>query len=1159
MSAQIFSSRRIAELVASRPETALIPTHEQSKVIEQPLGESVLVIAGAGSGKTETMANRVVWLVANGLASPREILGLTFTRKAAGELNERVARGLATFTDRLIDARERNLLTQEESNRSADLESILTDGLDLPTVSTYNSFAAGIVQEFGALAGVVSTATLIDEAAAWRIARDVVCQSTDTSLIASPQSIASLVKLVLALDHAVSDNLSSFDKVEKVIHDFHRVRHLPYSEKIATTGAEGKLWAVVRDALDATTDTLMVNRLAREYAQEKRRLDVIEFSDQLRLAFETTESFAPVISLSRERSPIVLLDEVQDTSVGQTRLLSRLFRGQSVMAVGDPNQSIYGWRGASANNLSSFYNDFADTKPSQFHESLSLSVSWRNPATILQAANVIAAPLNESSPFSVPKLQARARPECDIPPTEIEALFPETVDEEYAAIAGWVRDARAEHLTRTGAQATAAVIFRSRASMPAVSAALNAVGVPNRIVGVGGLLGTPEVTDLVCALRCVWYADAGSELIRLLVGPRFAVGVADIAGLNECARWFSRRDAAWQVLPQEDRKSAGGLVDADSEFSVLDALDEIVNIQDSSHAALVQITEEGLTRLREAGTVLRQLRHSVAAGVQELLRMTVEALRLDIELDANESHGFAGSAVARANIDAFSNLVEGFMRTDAHGTLSSVLAWIERVSELDQVAEHVPEPEPGTVQLITGHGSKGLEWDLVVVPRMVANEFPVSSRTGLGWLRTGEIPDELRGDASARPHLNWRIAMTQEDLREAIGGYSKKVQGETIPVEGYKDRLAANQQEEERRLAYVVITRSASRLLLTGSYWAGHTSAREPSPYLIELAEAGVLAPIPLTSAYESDPTVRDERTMQWPLDPLGARRTPVRRAAELVRERIDQIACVANGDIGEERVGDVSAGDAEIADINVDPVVQLLIAERHANRVAFGGENQSMSVQRITASTFHEFIEDPDAVERRTLRPLPQQPFRRTRTGNLFHEWVERRATTEKGTAVALFDDGPGGSHIEPPAADEVRELDHLIDCFHRSRWATLQPIAVEQEITLPFAGQSLVCKLDAVFEHNPSAEHRFEIVDWKTGKPPRNEAEKESRLFQLDLYRHAYALWRGIDPSRISASLYYVADEVEIQNATPRSLEELERMWISAREKLTAQSLGS
>jgi DNA helicase-2/ATP-dependent DNA helicase PcrA len=209
---------------------------------------------------------------------------------------------------------------------------------------------------------------------------------------------------------------------------------------------------------------------------------------------------------------------------------------------------------------------------------------------------------------------------------------------------------------------------------------------------------------------------------------------------------------------------------------------------------------------------------------------------------------------------------------------------------------------------------------------------------------------------------------------------------------------------------------------------------------------------------------------------------------------------------------------------------------------------------ERITASTFHEFIDDPALAERRRLRPVPQRPYRRTRIGNRFHEWVERRATTARGTALPLTGLDLEGWEPELAEFDGEAELRPLIEQFEQSRWAGLQPIAVEQEVTLPFAGRTLVCKLDAVyrFPGHGGAADRFEIVDWKAGRSPRTDAERESRFFQLDLYRHAYAQWAGVDPGRIDVSLFYVAEGVELTGSRPRSLEELEEIWSSAAARL-------
>ena len=1122
----VFSAERIAELLTVPPNTPLTPTTEQQAVIEHPLAGTALVVAGAGSGKTETMANRVVWLVANGLVAPDEVLGLTFTRKAAGELRERIAGRLATFAERLTDASERGMLSEPEQARATEVVALLTDGLELPDVSTYNAFAAAVLQEFGVAAGVAPGAAIIDEATAWGLARSIVRDSRDPELVTSDLSIAKLVGHILQLDHSVADNLTSFDRVDQVVTEFGRVAQLPYNEKERQSGATGKLYAPVRDALRALEETPLITRLARAYSEEKQGRGLLEFSDQLALATRTIERSAEAVSSIRRRYRAVLLDEVQDTSVGQTRFLSRIFAGMPVMAVGDPHQSIYGWRGASAEGLSSFHQDFGGRGVPA--DTLSLSTSWRNPVSVLAAANAISAPLAAESAVEVPRLESRAGAAAG----SLDWRFPETVHEERLELAAWMRDARKAHLAEHGKPPTAAVVFRTRSHMAAFSAALTDAGVPNRIVGLGGLLTTPEVTDIVSVLRCVWYADASSELIRVLTGPRFQVGAADLAGLRDAARWFGDRDVTQQPLDDRDREADRVLPDPDRAFTLVDALDQLARMKPGRHRAFAGVSDAGLERLREAGQMLAELRLGVGGSITELITETVYALRLDIELDANETRATAGKSAAHANIDSFVQLVDQFLSIDGAATLASLLEWIERATEADEVAEHVAAPSPDTVHLITAHGSKGLEWDLVAVPRLVAGEFPGQARSGNGWLRTGQIPDELRGDAAARPALNWRISETQQELKERIAEYAQAL----------KDRHA----QEERRLAYVAVTRSASRLLVTGSFWGGQTRARVPSEFLLELQEQGLVSGLPEASAHESDPSEREELTLTWPLDPLGARGAAVFAAADALRARLD-VAAVDDG--GADK-------DASF----IDPTVRLLLAERHARQ----GNAEAPLPARITASTFHEFVDDPVTAERTRLRPVPQRPFRRTRVGNRFHEWVERRATTARGTALTLAGFEPRGSEeiaqIDPDQqvgqgenlGQDAAELQPLIDQFERSRWAARQPISVEQEVVLPFAGRSLVCKLDAVFEEiGADGAPRFEVVDWKSGRAPATDEERESRFFQLDLYRHAYAQWAGIAPERIDVTLFYVAEGIELRGDTPRSLAELEQLWREAAER--------
>lgn len=372
--------------------------------------------------------------------------------------------------------------------------------------------------------------------------------------------------------------------------------------------------------------------------------------------------------------------------------------------------------------------------------------------------------------------------------------------------------------------------------------------------------------------------------------------------------------------------------------------------------------------------------------------------------------------------------------------------------------------------------------------------------------------------------LNWRTAMTQKELADDINAYKLEL----------RERFDA----EERRLAYVAITRAASKLFLSGSFWGGQKTARGPSRVLRELEEAGILTGLPEASDFEEDPTESSAQSLQWPLDPLGGRSAAVQLAATEVRQHLTRVA-----------------------PLSIDPGVRLLLAEH-----VTGQSERSMpfASDRITASTFHEFIADPVRAARWKQRPLPQRPYRRTKLGNSFHEWVERRTSTPRGTELALWGPGDEASPVEEGADnfpgefvnEDVSELQQLMTHFERSRWADLQPVAVELEITLPFAGRRLVCKLDAVYQTGAGSEARYEVIDWKSGRPPKNASERNERFFQLDLYRQAYASWAGIAPERIDVSLFYVSHEVELRGETMRTLDELEAIWLEA-ESRRAQTL--
>lgn len=1084
----------------------LPPTEEQTAVIESPL-EPALVVAGAGSGKTETMAARVVWLVANRIVRRDEVLGLTFTRKAAGELAERIQRRLqrlAEFESRglvpyLAELHARGSLDvfghleraggRAEAARHAAMAALVAETgaqrvetdddtlLHRPTVSTYNSFADQIVREHALRIGRDAEAAVLSESAAWLLMRRVIFASDDPRLEARGEAVRSIVDAALRIARDGVDNMVSFDALAAFPDRFREVLTRPSTSRATV------VYADVATAEEKVGALSLLADLARAYAAEKRRVGVMDFSDQVAGACELVHGHPAVRSEIGERYRVVLLDEYQDTSVVQTDLLSTLFAGSAVMAVGDPHQAIYGWRGASAGNLGGFAEAFSAGIPCAQY---SLLTSWRNSGRVLDAANAVLAPLAVSAPIPVASL----RPRPGAPAGDVQFGFDADLDAETDRVAAWFERVRAERAA-SGASTTGAILFRSKKHMVRFGDALGRRGIPHRILGLGGLLSTPEVVDVVSALRVISDPTAGSALIRLLAGPRWSIGLPDLRELASLARRIARHDTALQPLAPEVvdaiRGSAG-----DDGGSLVDALDFVLRHK-PDHGWLAGFSEPARDRLRDAAAVFAGLRQAVGMPLPELVRVIELELRLDIELAANETRGPA--RIASAQLRAFVDELHGFLAADETGSLTSLLAWLDHAEQLDEFAPRTEPPEEDVVQLLTIHGSKGLEWDAVAVVRLVTDELPSLARDTKGWLGFGILPYEFRGDARWLPVLKWErdAAPTQQDLKAEIDAF-----------------VAANrarQIDEDRRLAYVAVTRARDHLLLTGSSWSGTRKPRERSAFLVEMAEAlGVEMP---PDAPGDDPYLGERRTLTWPIDPLGARRDAVARAAEAVAE----------------------AGEAPLP--APDPDVALLLAERASRRRVSG----QPAPTRIAASRYKEFVADYAGTVARLSRPLPEEPFRQTRIGTLFHSWVEQR-TGAIGLGGSL-DDALWEIDDDAPATDASAEdaavLERLRANFLRSEWAALQPVEVETEIDFAVVGLDdrphiVICKLDAVYRRDDRG-GRIEIVDWKTGAAPRGEAEVAERMVQLELYRQAYHARHGVPIDEIDVALYYVAHDVVLR----------------------------
>lgn len=1055
-------------------------TEEQVDAVENAATDwPSLVVAGAGSGKTELMATRVVWLVANGICKPEQVLGLTFTRKAASELSRRINNALTELA-------------------KSDLWPLESKDFASPNITTYNSYANSLYRDYALALGYEDDATLLTDAGRFQLAREVVVkygEAIDPRLIEADLSINQVVEGVLTLAGAMNDHAATPEKIELIIKDLYlTIAALP--AKAAVT-PEQPIGSTLLKAFSGALDTPMLAQLAQAFIEEKRKRGFIDFSDQVALADRAVRELGDTVR-NRELAQYeqILLDEYQDTSTLQTRLLAGLYSGKSVFAVGDPNQSIYGWRGASASNLGDYLTTFG-TKDRQVKQ-FPLTTSWRNPKVVLDLANVVLAPLGQTPEYlmSRPKLAEvdvrELRAPDHAPEGEITIKFADQIGNEAAFVANWFK----ENLTATynGKTPTAAVLMRSRTQMAVFENALLDAGLVVEVVGIGGILESPEVVDLVAALRVIHYPGAGANLMRLLAGPRWQVEPKDLERLSRYSRTLAK---FWS---RESTKVSG----AEAEASIIDALDSLLDEEDGDR--LPNFSERGLAALKNCAELLRNLRTRTGMPLPEFVRAVEQELWLDIELAANPKR-----LDPMANLNGFANLVLGYSE-GSNQTLGGFLEWLEYADKMDRFDTPAVSARPGIVQIITAHAAKGLEWDLVAVPTMVEGTFPYIKSTQ-GWLSRGVLPFQLRGDASSLPHLNVKACVNQTEVGKAI--------------EAFKLEQREYLLREDRRVAYVALTRPKQKLLLSGSKWkAGLAQPVEPNAYLFSAAlinDPRVVVidksddpenPLPSYPEIETNPVDEAAISEIWPMEPLGEKH---RKKIEIASALVENALAVRAP-----------------SRLEIDSKIDLLLEEQT--------ELKSRSKQvklpvRIPASRFKEFIYDLPKIVKMYRRPLPEQPYKQTMAGTLFHAWVEQRfgvlGTSDELDAIELLNE----DESTQKTVEELREI------FEGSRFAKMTPHSIESEIQVTIKGNTFICKLDAVFK----TDNGFEIVDWKTGKPPVGEKEIAERALQLALYRMAFARIHQVDPSLIEVCLYYVADDLEIKPELVPSEAELIHLWES------------
>jgi DNA helicase II / ATP-dependent DNA helicase PcrA len=1066
------------------------PTPEQAAVIGAPLAP-MAVIAGAGSGKSETMAARLVWLVANEQVRPEGVLGLTFTRKAAAELAGRVRARLAGLRRAGIE-----LAPGEVDGEPAGE----------PVIATYHSYAGRLVADHALREGLEPTLRLITPAVSWQLAAGVVA-SYDGPADALEWTPATVTAAALSLAGEMAEHLRSAADVTAVAAWIDG----------CLAGLPGRVRKAALDVGSTQRTREQLLPLVAAYAAAKAAREVIDYGDQMALAARIAAGHPVVGESERARYQVVVLDEYQDTSHAQLVLLKSLFgNGHPVTAVGDPCQSIYGWRGASAGNLRRFAIDFpaADGAPAAVTV---LSTSFRNTGRVLRTAGVLQEELRAAAP-DVPLLVA--------PPDRAErglvrcALL-ETAGDEAAWIARQIAGLleQAPGLAPDGHRwpdgslakvrpADIAVLCRKRAQFPALRAALEAAGIPVEVVGLGGLLTVPAVTDIVASLQVLHDPTASGALARLLTSSRWRIGPADLVALGRRARALATAGDPPSAEPADVMTHAVSDLTRDA-GSLVEALDDLGSAEG--------YTPAGYARMTTLAAELRMLRGHVGRPLAELVTEVERTLGLDIEVASRPG---TDPAAARADLDAFADAAAAFAGDTREPTLGAFLAYLAAAESEEFGLEAGQVGETDSVKLATVHAAKGLQWAAVFVPGLAAggqrHVFPAKPRVSTRWTDNARLlPFSLRGDAADLPALN---GLSGADL------------------DAFTAACVARDMAEERRLAYVAATRAAYLLGCSGYWWSDGTSRLGPSQFLTEIraacadgaGEVAAWQPEPEPDAV--NPALAEPLTASWP--DTACARPGLREAGALV----DAALCDLRG-AGAQTGGVVVApppgggAGAPPPDDCAELIAawrrdtDLLLAERQSRQ---SGRPATVALpSQLAVSALVTMARDPGELAQQVRRPMPRGPVPQAARGTAFHLWLEHRF----GQAPLIGTDELPGAADELAAETGTSDIDWLKARFEAGEWASRWPAEVEVPFETLIGDRVVRGRIDAVFADDPGG--GFDVVDWKTGQQPSSAAEKRAVAVQLAAYRLAWAALAGAAVDEVRAAFYYVGDDVTVRPA--------------------------
>jgi len=596
--------------------------NDEQRAAVRHLQGPALVIAGAGSGKTRTVVHRIAYLLAERGVYPHEILAVTFTNKAAGELKERV--------ERLIGQPSRELW-----------------------VSTFHSACLRVLRRYGELIGLEPGFAIYDDSDQLDLLQEII-ERVQGPGEANPRVLRAII------DRAKS-NLWSPE-------EFARAKEL--GGRVAGMPAE------------------LVSEVYRLYQLRLRQANAVDFNDILGHSVALFEQFSEVLDEVQQRAVFIHVDEYQDTNTVQYRLTRQLAsKYQNLMVVGDPDQSIYAFRGADVRNILDFQHDYQGAVVYR------LEANYRSVGAVLKVANALISHNQE-------RLEKLLRP-VKGDGAGVKTYRATGHRDEADFVARQIERLTAE---RGLSPASFAVLYRTNAQSRVLEEALRRLGIPAKIVGGVGFYERREVKDILSYARAALNPADDLAWKRILNRPRRGIGKTSEEHL---AAWAAQRGVRFS----DALRQAG---------EVLKGTPAVKKIHEFS-ALMADLTEA-----------------AEALSAPQFLRLVLDASRYMLSLKAERSFE------SQARIENLEELVSAVTewQDEGGGPIGEFLDEAALLASVDDRAvKAVNQQLPAeAVTLMTIHNAKGLEFAMVFLAGLEEGLMPHRSSTG----SIAEIEEERR-------------------------------------------------------------------------------------------------------------------------------------------------------------------------------------------------------------------------------------------------------------------------------------------------------------------------------------------------------------------------------------------------------------------------------